>query len=36
MPFKEVSTFDKLMKQKIESKSCIAMPIIMNLKNLEE
>ena len=29
-------SFDKLIKQKIESKSCIAMPIIMNLKNLEE
>lgn len=29
-------SFDKLMKQKIESKSCIAMPIILNLINLEE
>lgn len=29
------SAFDKLIKQKIESKSCIAMPIIINLINLE-
>lgn len=27
--------FDKLMKQKIENHSCIAMPIIVTLKNLE-
>ena len=27
--------FDKLMKQKIEGKSCISMPIRINLKNLE-
>lgn len=29
-------SFDKLMKQKIQSKSCIAMPIIVGLTNLEE
>ena len=29
-------TFDKLMQQKICNKSCIAMPIIVQLKNLEE
>lgn len=29
-------SFDKLMKQKIEGKSCIAMPIVVNLKNLEK
>lgn len=29
-------SFDKLMKQKIDGRSCIAMPIIINLKNLEE
>ncbi len=29
-------TFDKLMKQKIENHSCIAMPIIVTLKNLEK
>ena len=29
-------SFDKLMKQKIQSKSCIAMPININLVNLEE
>lgn len=28
--------FDKLMKQKIENHSCIAMPIFVTLKNLEE
>ena len=28
--------FDKQMKQKIEGKSCISMPIILSLKNLEE
>ena len=28
--------FDKLMQQRIENKSCIAMPIIVKLKNLEE
>ena len=28
-------TFDKLIKQKIEGRSCIAMPIIVKLKNLE-
>lgn len=28
--------FDTLMKQKIENHSCIAMPIIVTLKNLEE
>jgi len=28
--------FDKSLKQKIESKSCISMPIIVSLKNLEE
>ena len=28
--------FDKLLKQKIESKSCIAMPINVSLRNLEE
>ena len=29
-------SFDKLMKQKIKGKSCISMPIIVSLKNLEE
>ena len=29
-------SFDTLMKQRIENKSCIAMPIIVRLKNLEE
>lgn len=29
------NSFDKLMKQKIEGKSCISMPIIIELKNLE-
>ena len=29
-------SFDKFMQQKIEGKSCIAMPIIVQLKNLEE
>ena len=29
-------SFDKLMKQKIKGKSCIAMPIIVSLKNLDE
>ena len=28
--------FDKLMQQRIENKSCIAMPIIVELKNMEE
>lgn len=28
--------FDKLMRQKIEGKSCITMPIIVGLKNMEE
>jgi hypothetical protein len=28
--------FDKQMRQKIENKSCIAMPIILELRNLEE
>lgn len=28
--------FDTLMRQRIENKSCIAMPIIVNLRNLEE
>ncbi len=28
--------FDKQMRQKIENKSCIAMPIIVELRNLEE
>ncbi|MBQ7551179.1 MAG: hypothetical protein IJT04_06610, partial [Bacteroidales bacterium] len=28
--------FDKQMRQKIENKSCIAMPIIIELRNLEE
>lgn len=28
--------FDKLMQQRIENKSCIAMPIIVKLRNLEE
>ena len=30
------TSFDKLMQQKIVNKSCIAMPIIVTLKNLEE
>lgn len=30
------TAFDKLMQQKIINKSCIAMPIIVTLKNLEE
>lgn len=30
------NAFDKLIKQKIEGKSCIAMPIIISMKNLEE
>ncbi len=30
------TAFDKMMKQKIINKSCIAMPIIVTLKNLEE
>lgn len=29
-------SFDKLMKQKIDSRSCISMPIIVELKNLED
>ena len=29
-------SFDMLMKQKIEGKACISMPIIVSLKNLEE
>lgn len=29
-------SFDKQIKQKIEGKSCIAMPIIVSIKNLEE
>ena len=29
-------SLDKLMQQKIENKSCIAMPIVVTLKNLEE
>lgn len=29
------NSFDKLMKQKIDGKSCISMPIIINLINLE-
>lgn len=29
-------SFDKLMRQKIEGKSCISMPIMVVLKNLEE
>lgn len=29
-------SFDKLMKQRIENKSCISMPIIVKLRNLEE
>ena len=29
------NSFDKLMKQKIEGKSCISMPIIVKLNNLE-
>lgn len=29
-------SFDKLMKQRIENKSCISMPIIVELRNLEE
>lgn len=29
-------SFDKLMQQRIESKSCISMPIIVKLRNLEE
>ncbi len=29
-------SFDKLMKQKIDGKSCISMPIIINLINLEK
>ena len=28
--------FDKLIQQKIENKSCISMPIVLTLKNLEE
>ena len=28
--------FDKLMQQKMEDKSCISMPIVVTLKNLEE
>lgn len=30
------NSFDNLTKQKIEGKSCISMPIIVSLKNLEE
>ena len=30
------TAFDKMMQQKIVNKSCIAMPIIVSLKNLEE
>lgn len=30
------SAFDKLMQQRIENKSCISMPIIVKLRNLEE
>ena len=30
------TAFDKMMQQKIINKSCIAMPIIVSLKNLEE
>jgi hypothetical protein len=29
-------SFDRLMKQKIDSKSCISMPIVVQLKNLDE
>lgn len=29
-------SFDSLMKQRIENKSCISMPIIVNLRNLEQ
>lgn len=29
-------SFDKLMQQRIENKSCISMPIIVKLRNLEE
>ena len=29
-------SFEKQMRQKIENKSCIAMPIFINLRNLEE
>ena len=29
-------SFDKLLQQRIESKSCISMPIIIKLRNLEE
>lgn len=29
-------SFDKLLRQKIDSKSCIAMPININLINLED
>ena len=29
-------SFDNLMRQKIINKSCIAMPIIVTLKNLED
>lgn len=29
-------SFDKLLRQRIESKSCISMPIIVKLRNLEE
>ena len=29
-------SFDKLLQQRIESKSCISMPIIVKLRNLEE
>ena len=30
------NSFDKLMKQKIEGKSCISMPIVVELINLEK
>ena len=29
-------SFDRLMKQKIDNKSCISMPIVVQLKNLDE
>lgn len=29
-------SFDRLLKQKIENKSCISMPIVLQLKNLED
>ena len=30
------ASFDKLLQQRIENKSCISMPIIVKLRNLEE